>query len=173
MIKPKRRARVVFIGPMGSGKTRLGRRVAKRLGADFTDTDQLVVAEYGPIAELFAERGEAVFRDLERAAVCTALDLGGVVSLGGGAVLHPETRAQLERELVVLLTVTPEAVAARIADGRRPLLSGGIGDWQRIAAERSPIYEALADRTIDTSATAFDELADEVTSWVRQQEDPR
>lgn len=170
MIKPNRRARVVFIGPMGSGKTRLGRRVAKRLGTDFTDTDQVIVAEHGPIAQLFSERGEPAFRELEREAVAAALEHGGVVSLGGGAVLHPATRERLTSELVVLLTVSQEAVAARIGDGRRPLVAGGIHDWVRIAEERGPLYEALADHTVDTSTPLFDGIADEVTDWVREQE---
>src|SRR5690606_4827937 len=75
---------VVFIGPMGSGKSSIGRRVSKRLGVSFTDTDSLIVAEHGPIADLFSARGEEVFRGIEREAVAEALTRGGVVALGGG-----------------------------------------------------------------------------------------
>ena len=75
---------VVLIGPMGAGKTRVGKRVARLLDVGFTDTDKVIVAEHGPIADLFAEHGEPYFRRLERAAVVAALETDHVVSLGGG-----------------------------------------------------------------------------------------
>ena len=79
---------VVLIGPMGAGKTSVGKRVARRLGRPFIDSDKAIVAEHGPIPAIFAERGESGFRLLERAAVQRALATAGVVALGGGAVLE-------------------------------------------------------------------------------------
>ncbi|MBI5160474.1 MAG: shikimate kinase [Micrococcales bacterium] len=162
-----RRALVVLIGPMGSGKTRLGKRVAKLLDAPFTDTDQLVVAKHGPITDLFDRHGEALFRALERTAVIEALGRGGVIALGGGAVLDSRTRADLAGERVVLLTTTPEAVASRLRDGRRPLVRNGVAEWQRIYAERLPLYEGLAQETIDTTQQPFDRLAHDLAERLR------
>lgn len=88
---------------MGAGKTSIGRRVARAIGLPFTDTDAAVVREHGPIPVLFAERGEAEFRRLERDAVAAALASGGVVSLGGGAVLDPQTREDLGAHRVAFL----------------------------------------------------------------------
>jgi shikimate kinase len=156
---------VVLIGPMGAGKTRIGKRVARILGTGFVDTDKVIVAENGPIAEIFATQGEPHFRALERAAVVHALEGSDVVALGGGAVLDDETRADLTSHQVVLVTVTAEAVAPRISDGRRPLLRDGLTDWERIYAERRHLYEQLAKLTVDTSHRPIDAVAKEVAAW--------
>lgn len=156
----------VFIGPMGSGKTRIGKRVARALEVPFTDTDKLVVAAHGAIADIFDAHGEARFRELERAAVREALSREGIVSLGGGAVLDPDTRAELAAVPVVYLSVTAEAVAPRLGDGSRPLVRGGIDDWQRIYDTRRALYEELATLEIDTSRLPNERLAQQVLSWL-------
>lgn len=156
----------VFIGPSGAGKTRIGKRVARRLEVPFTDTDKLVAREHGPIPEIFATHGEAHFRRLERAAVERALRGDGVVSLGGGAVLDPATREDLARHPVVLLTISPEAVAPRLGDESRPLVRGGVDDWIALNAPRWPMYESCADVTIDTSHRPTDEVVEEVVAWL-------
>lgn len=158
---------VVLIGPMGAGKTSVGRRVAKRLGRAFVDTDKEIVKEHGPIPALFESLGEPGFRELERDAVISALAGTVVVSLGGGAVLDEGTRVRLRDERVVLLTVTPEAVESRIRGSDRPLLHhGGIAAWKRIAAERAPIYASLADLTLDTSNRPLSHVVDDIVAWV-------
>ena len=159
---------VVLIGPMGSGKTRVGKRVAKQLGRDFIDTDKVIVAEHGPITAIFDEKGEPYFRELEREAVAAALQTDGVVSLGGGAVLDPQTRELLAACRVAYLTVTAEAVASRLTGGSRPLARGGVTDWARIYEQRRPIYESLAGRTFDTSRRPYTRIAEEVAQWVQQ-----
>jgi shikimate kinase len=156
---------VVLIGPMGAGKTRIGKRVARILGTGFVDTDRVIVAEHGPIAEIFATEGESHFRALERATVVQALAGHDVVALGGGAILDDQTRADLTGHRVVLVTVTAEAVAARIADGRRPLLRDGLTAWERIYAERRHLYEQLAELTVDTSHRPIQLIAQEVATW--------
>lgn len=158
---------VVLIGPMGAGKTRVGKRVARLLGVGFTDTDKVIVAEHGPIADLFAAHGEPYFRGLERAAVADALTTGDVVSLGGGAVLDPATQADLHDQRVAFLTVTARAVEGRLGEGKRPLLRNGVSDWQRIFDERRDIYEGLSGLTIDTSHRPYDSIAEEVAEWAR------
>jgi shikimate kinase len=161
--------RAVFVGPMASGKTKIGKRIARILGVGFTDTDRVVVAEHGPIAEIFATFGEQVFRQYEREAVIGALRSDDVVSLGGGAVLDADTRSDLATQRVVLLTVTPEVVARRldVDSGKRPLLPGGIADWERIYAERRARYEEVATVTFDTSNGDFDAITREVAAWLR------
>jgi len=159
---------LVLIGPMGSGKSRIGKRIAKLLEAEFTDTDKVIVAEHGSIATIFEQHGEPYFRAVEREVVATALAGDGVVSLGGGAVLDEATQADLERQRVVLFTVTPEAVAPRLANEKRPLVKNGLDDWLRIRDARMPLYERLADATFDTSTRPTSIIAEEVAAWVRQ-----
>ncbi|PZE84403.1 shikimate kinase [Curtobacterium sp. MCBD17_032] len=154
---------------MGAGKSSVGRRVAKALGVPFTDTDRMIAREHGPIPRLFAERGEPVFRELEAAAVRRAVETGGVVSLGGGAVMHAATRAAITGAHVVLLTVSAEAVAPRILGSDRPLIAtGGIAAWQAILDERAPTYDRLADLVLDTSRRPMSRVAEDVVAWVRR-----
>ncbi|MFO7690933.1 MAG: shikimate kinase [Cryobacterium sp.] len=168
----QRHTPIVFIGPMAAGKSKIGKRVARALGLAFSDTDKLVVAEHGPIPEIFLREGEAYFRQVERDAVVQALQEGSVVSLGGGAVLDEDTQADLARATVVFLTVRASAVEARIGGARRPLLSagpaGGLGDWQRIYDERRPTYERLAHIRFDTSNRPIDSIVDEIVTWLRE-----
>jgi len=160
---------VVLIGPMGAGKTSIGRRVAKALALPFTDTDAAVAREHGPLDTVFATHGEKRFREFEREAVRAALATGGVVSLGGGAVLDPNTRADLARHRVVLLTVTPEVVAGRIRGSNRPLLQteDPVERWTAILRERRPLYDAVADIEFDTSTGPLQDVVDAIVEWVR------
>ena len=156
---------LVLIGPMGAGKTKIGKRVARALDVPFIDTDKRIVAEHGPITEIFAQQGEQVFRAVERDVVAAALKESAVVSLGGGAVLDPDSQRDLAGLTVVLLTVTAEAVSARIRTDKRPLLKDGPGEWQRIYEERRPLYERLATITFDTSSEPIEGIADRIAAW--------
>ena len=157
---------VVLIGAPGAGKSRIGKRVAKLLDVPFIDTDRRIVAAHGPIADLFEVHGEPHFRAIERDVVAAALDEEAVVSLGGGAVLDPETQARLEGRRVVQLTVSPEAVEARISGGKRPLVKDGIGAWTALVERRKPIYDRLSQLTIDTSHRPLDGVAQEIADWL-------
>lgn len=161
---------LVLIGPMGSGKTKLGKRVAATLGKPFVDTDRMVVAEHGTIAELFAQFGEAHFRALERIAVEDALAQDAVVALGGGAILNEQTQADLADRRVALITVSAAAVAPRIAGSKRPLLTGGIESWKLIHESRREIYERLAKRVWDTSFRPLTAIASEIAAWAASDE---
>src|SRR5690606_37079505 len=132
----------------------------------FTDTDKVIVATHGPIADIFDEHGEPHFRALERDVVREALTGGGIVSLGGGAVLAAETQRLLAELPVVYLQVDADAVTARLADGKRPLVRGGIEDWQRIYDARRATYESLASVTFDTSRLPRDRIAQDVVTWI-------
>ncbi|WP_374948008.1 shikimate kinase, partial [Agreia sp.] len=114
---------IVLIGAPASGKSRIGKKLARILGVPFIDTDTEIVRQHGPIPEIFAAHGEPHFRSLERVAVEHALAADGVVAFGGGAVLDPRTQADLAPLTVVLLTVEASAVTARLSKGKRPLVS--------------------------------------------------
>jgi shikimate kinase len=146
----------VLIGPPAAGKSKLGKRVARHLGVEFVDTDKRIVAEHGPIPEIFAVHGEAQFRRWEREQVALALQSGGIVSLGGGAILDEDTQRDLADQRVVLVTASAEAIEHRLDDSSRPLVTGGIDAWRALVAPRMAIYERLADIVVDTSTGTMD-----------------
>ena len=157
---------VVLIGAPGAGKTRTGKRLARLLEVPFIDTDRRIVAAHGPIADIFATHGEPHFRALERDVVEEALGERAVVTLGGGAVLDGDTQARLSGHRVVQLTVSPEAVEARIRGGKRPLVKDGIGAWIALVEGRRPIYDRLSQLTIDTSHRPLDGVAQQIVEWL-------
>lgn len=160
---------LVLIGPMGAGKTSVGKRVARALELPFFDTDAAVARAHGPIDQLFVAHGEPYFRAREREAVIEGLATGGVVSLGGGAVLDAATRDDLAAARVVLLTVAPRVVAHRVRGTDRPLLQGddAAARWSEIYERRRPIYEQLADATFDTSNGPLQSVVDDIVAWTR------
>jgi shikimate kinase len=166
---PPRTEAIVLVGPMGAGKTSIGRRVAKRLSVGFYDSDAAVVRAHGPIEDIFATAGEARFRALEREAVRAGLETAGVVALGGGAVLDAATRADLAAHRVVLLTVAPEVVASRLSGTTRPLLQSddAMARWSEIMERRRPLYEEVADVVFDTSTGPLSQVVDGIVAWAR------
>lgn len=142
---------VVLIGPMGVGKTTIGRKLAKALKVPFIDTDNLITDEHGPIPAIFEERGEPEFRRLEEKAMDKAISETAVVATGGGAVLSELTRRRLREVTVVYLSTDGKHIASRLQHGNRPLLKNGVEDWRRIYEERKPIYKSTADFEVNTS----------------------
>lgn len=159
------RATLVLVGPMASGKTTLGRLVADSMELAFTDSDHEIENEHGPIPQLFESFGEEHFRHLERVAVARVLRRPGIVSLGGGAVLDPDTRSDLAEFPVVFLTVAPEVAAHRLQNTTRPLAQGGIDAWTAILADRLPLYQEVADATFDTSSRDTRSLGGDLARW--------
>jgi len=157
---------VVMIGAPGAGKSRVGKRVARLLKVPFVDTDRRIVLRHGPIAQVFATRGEEYFRMIERIEVTRALKERAVVALGGGAVLDPETQRELESLPIALMTVSAEAVAGRIGDKRPLLRDGGVEAWENLVAARRSTYERLATRAWDSSNRPIDAIAQEIADWV-------
>lgn len=161
---------VVLIGAPGAGKTRTGKRIARLLGVPIVDTDKRIVEKHGSIAQIFENYGEPHFRALERAEVARALAEPAVVTLGGGAVLDEQTQADLAGRRVVQLTVSSDAVAERIAGGKRPLVKDGIAAWSALVAARQPLYDRLSQLTIDTSHAPLDGVAQRIVTWLNSEE---
>ena len=159
---------LVLVGPPAAGKSRLAKRVAKLLDVPLVDTDQVVVAAHGPIRDIFAQQGEAYFRTLERFAVIAALHTTGVVALGGGAVIDPDTRSDLASQRVALVTMGPEAAKSRISGDKRPLLKDGYLSWATLLETRRPWYEEVAQVSFDTSTKSLDTLAMEMVQWLKE-----
>jgi shikimate kinase len=159
-------ARLVLVGPMGAGKTTVGRILAHRWGVAVRDTDADVEAAAGKsVQDIFVDDGEAAFRALEKAAVATALsEHDGVLSLGGGAVLDPDTQALLAGQPVVFLRVGLADASRRVGLGQgRPMLLGNVRS--RIKAlldERAPVYESVAALVVDTDGRTPAEVATEI-----------
>ena len=155
--------RVVLVGAPGSGKTTVGELLANELALPFRDTDADVEAITGmPIAQLFVEKGEPYFRDLESEAVRAALDShDGILSLGGGAVMREETQAVLAGRHVVYLEVDVAEAARRVGlNTARPLLLGNVrGQLSQLLAQRRPLYEKVATVTISTVGREPGEIA--------------
>ena len=156
--------KAILIGAPGCGKSTVGELLADQLGVTFRDTDADVETLTGmTIADLFVERGEDYFRDLESEAVRAAIQShDGVLSLGGGAVLRPETQAALRGQHVVYLEVDAAEAARRVGlNTARPLLLGNVrGQLSSLLQQRRPIYESVATVTVNTVGRAADEVAD-------------
>lgn len=148
---------IVLIGFMGSGKSSIGKHVARMLGFQFVDTDALIVERNGlPIAQLFALHGEAYFRDEETSTLesCRALTRT-VLATGGGVVLREKNRVLL-RELgfVVQLTASEETIYERVSRNRkRPLLhtADPRATVHEMFTARQPLYDAAAQFTVDST----------------------
>jgi len=160
------RPRVVLVGLPGAGKTTVGRLLARALDVDFVDTDLEVERAAGTsVPEYFRTHGEASFRELEHDVVVRMLaEHGGVLALGGGAVLHPGTQEALHGHTVVLLDVVAERALARVGlSGERPLLAGDpAGRFAALRHDRLPVYERVATMTVSTSDRRPQDVAAEV-----------
>jgi shikimate kinase len=172
---------VFLIGPMGSGKTAVGRHLARALRLPFHDSDAEIERRTGvDIPFIFEKEGEAGFRQREREAIeaLTALD-GIVLATGGGAVLLEENRRHLaERGCVVYLETSVAQQADRVRHGRnRPLLqqqpgniSGRLGE---LMDARSPLYGRIADLTVSTDGRRVQAVAEEVLRLLARARTPR
>jgi shikimate kinase len=160
-----------LIGMMGSGKTATARALGRRWGVPAIDTDAEVMERTGcSIARLWGERGESAFRTMESAALLrVAAADPAVVSTGGGVVLDPSNTEAMHRSgRIVWLSVSPSVLSLRVGDGSgRPLLDLDASEaaLRDILDERSAVYSAAADLTIDATELTVDETADRIEAW--------
>jgi shikimate kinase len=159
---------VFLIGPMGSGKTTIGQKLARRLGLDFHDTDQEIQDRTGvDISLIFEIEGEDGFRDREARVLdeLTAADRV-LVATGGGAILREENRRRLrERGIVVYLQASVNQQLARLRnDKSRPLIQHDDREAKllELAAVRDPLYEALADFTFPSRNRSVEQSVESI-----------
>jgi len=162
---------VVLIGFMGSGKSTVGRELARRFGAPFVDVDERIESAAGcPIRDLFFREGEPAFREREKAALREALSVKGcVIATGGGAFADEENRLLLRSYApVVYLEAAVEVLLERLAgDLGRPLLRGG--DREEVVREllsRRVSGYRTADVTVRTDGRSVEEVAGQVADWI-------
>ena len=160
----------ILIGPPGSGKSTVGKALAKKLGINFLDTDSMVERKSGrKISDIFVESGEEVFRDLEYEALTLALqDQNSVLSLGGGAPISERAQSALTGTgyPIVFLDVSLSVAAPRVGFNRdRPLLLGNPrAQWQSLYELRRPIYEKLATKVIKVDSMNIEEIVNTIVS---------
>lgn len=169
-----KRVNVFLVGPMGAGKTTIGRQLARTLGREFVDADRELERQTGVgIPVIFEVEGEAGFRAREARVIdqLTARE-GIVLATGGGAVLRPENRERLgARGFVVFLRAPLEQLVARTArDRNRPLLrtADPAATLAALIAERGPLYEQVADLIVDTGQRTVKSVVREICRRYQQ-----
>lgn len=160
---------IILIGFMGSGKTSVGKRLAKRRKAVFLDTDQMIEEKYQTtIADIFNKHGESYFRLLETAMLEQILTMNPpiVLSVGGGLAVQPENFEYLKKiGKIFYLRSSKETLIKRLKnDKTRPLLQGGSLEDKisELMAKRENIYEEIADTAIDTDGLSFKKIMDKI-----------
>lgn len=166
--------RVILIGPMGSGKTTIGSLLAEKLGLSFRDTDHLIEEQEGKtVSQIFLDQGEDAFRAIEKRVLREELLTDAtVLSLGGGAPISMDAQSALRAiaSHIIFLDISLSTVAPRIGFNRdRPLLlNNPRGQWQTLMEARRPIYEAIADATINVDDKSEEEIVTIVLSSLEE-----
>ena len=159
---------VFLIGPMGAGKSAVGRQLARMLHLNFMDSDDEIEARTGvDISFIFEKEGEEGFRKREAKVIDDLSKIEGIVlATGGGAILHPSNRSHLgARGFVVYLYTTVEQQLARTKKGRsRPLLENGNREQilDELMVERDAMYREIADLVVETDGRKVNAVANEI-----------
>ena len=159
---------------MGAGKTIVGELLANTLGWAWTDTDEMITAQYGAISEIFEKKGETYFRDLEMQTVKTLTQKDRlVISTGGGIVLREENITLLkENGIIVYLRAKKETLVKRLqGNENRPLLkTENVNEKiDELLKARKELYERVADFVVDTDEKTPKAIAEEILGKIKIQ----
>ena len=163
---------IFLVGPMGAGKSAVGRQLARALHLSFMDSDDEIESRTGvDIPFIFEKEGEVGFRKREAAAIDDLTKMDGVVlATGGGAIVDPESRSRLGgRGFVIYLYTTVEQQHARTSKGReRPLLEDGDRReiLEKLLKSRDPLYREIADLVVSTDGRKVHSVAKEIIDKV-------
>lgn len=160
---------IYLIGFMGSGKSTIGLRLAKRLNKDFVDTDQFIVKTLQKeISEIFMENGESTFRDYEIDAL-KKVSAYGVVATGGGIVEKNENLRTMQKNgLIIYLHTSFDEISNRLGrDKKRPLWNDNTEDKLKLYHRRIPLYKKYADHIIYTDGKLVDEIVQEIEKTLK------
>ena len=160
---------LAIVGYMGSGKSTLGRLLARDLRLEFVDLDRAIVKKAGKgIPEIFAQRGEKHFRELEHEALRDALRgrFPTVVACGGGVVVRPENRSLLREVTTIFLREDTDVLYERTRGTGRPLRATSREEFVRRYAERLPFYREVADVEVEVGGRHPTEVAEGVLRWL-------
>jgi shikimate kinase len=165
------RRRVILVGMMGSGKTTVGRLLAKRLGWRYVDNDDLVRELTGSTPrQLHREHGTDALRSAESRAVARALAEPGpaIIGIAAGTILDETDRQRLRSvDTVVWLRATPETLFQRAIGGEhRPWIESGEGWFVAAAHERDPLFASIADLTVETDERTPNDVAGIIAAWL-------
>ncbi len=161
---------MALIGYMGSGKTSVGRSLARRLRWRFVDLDREISLAAGrTIPEIFAESGEEGFRELEHQALAKALTghRKRVVACGGGVITHEPNLALLKEATTVFLEESIGLLYSRTRGKGRPLRSTNRAEFERRYRDRLPLYRKAADFTVVVKGRSPEKVARELERWSR------
>jgi shikimate kinase len=167
---------IFLVGPMGAGKSTIGRQLAEALSYNFRDSDSEIQRRTGvDISTIFEFEGEEGFRERERQVIEELIQEDGIVlATGGGAVLRPENRQGLTaRGFVIYLYCSPEQQYARTArDRNRPLLQTEDPKARLLALmeERDPLYRQIADMVVSTEKRGTTSVVKEIRRRLESEE---
>lgn len=170
--------KIILIGYRCTGKTSIGKKLARALDLPFYDTDALIEAAAGAtIREMVDQYGWPYFREKEQQCIQRIGWMSGcVIATGGGAVMFPDNRAALkENSLIVWLTADIDTVLSRLAadhatpNQRPPLIDDDVRrETEKLLKERTPVYRALADMAIDTASISVEGAVQEIYLYLKQ-----
>ncbi len=167
---------IVLVGVPGAGKTTVGKLLAKQLGLDFFDSDQVIEARAGKsVSDIFTQDGEPAFRQIEHDVIVELLETSNaVLALGGGSLGNDDTRVKVKQANTVWLVAGLSQAVDRVGMNRnRPLLLGNVrGQLADLMAAREPLYKEVASIGVDTSKLIPSEVVSEIVAELKKIETP-
>lgn len=158
---------------MAAGKSTIGKKLARKLGVQFYDIDDLVVEQHGPISDIFYAQGEKQFRAYERDAIAHALECEpGVIAVGGGAVTYDDSLKLLKKRAYrIFVKVAPEQILGRLRRSKhvRPLIgpTPSLTKIKELYGRRMPRY-SHADYVVEADDMTTTQVVNDIVEWLRK-----